>query len=105
MNADSVVFFSRVGNNLQKNMAMAAFRKNEISNADVPLSKGPFYKMIKVMTTINRLFPDAPPIFNMLVTARGEESSPRVFNTFNHWNVELQGISLYGWPKKSTCLV
>lgn len=77
------------------------FHVSERSNAEQPLSGGPFKSVLSALHRLQAAYPaEAAPIRTALVTARSAPAHKRVILTLRHWGVRLdEALFLGGRPK------
>ena len=97
------VLFSDASEKIYQKHGLEAFIKHEKKNAKKPLPKGPFAKLLKVISHIQKQFPmEKSPIRTSLITARDFATFERVIRTFDAWNVRVdEAFFLGGVEKKS----
>jgi 5'-nucleotidase len=84
---------------------LEAFHANEKSNAERPLSGGPFQRVLVSLHRIQQAFPaHAAPIRTALVTARSAPAHKRVILTLRHWGVRLDEALFLGGRDKGPFL-
>lgn len=78
-----------------------AFHEHEIKMADVPLSEGPFKKLLEAIHDIQKVFETGEcPIRTCLVTARSLPAHKRAILTLRAWGVDVdEAHFLGGWKK------
>lgn len=102
--ADAVIF-SDESECIYKARGLAAFEENERENAKKPLSAGPFANFLKIISDIQREFPeDNVPIRTALVTARCAPAHERVIRTLREWNVRIDEAFFLGGIEKKEIL-
>jgi 5'-nucleotidase len=78
-----------------------AFIAHERENAKNPLSKGPFFKFLKIVSEIQDKFPmESSPIRTALVTARSFSTHERVLGTLEGWGVRVDEAFFQGGVQK-----
>jgi 5'-nucleotidase len=78
-----------------------AFIAYEKENAKNPLSKGPFFKFLKIISEIQDRFPmESSPIRTALVTARSFSTHERVLGTLEGWGVRVDEAFFQGGVQK-----
>ena len=99
------VLFSEESEKIFKEKGLEAFIENEKINKDIPLNEGPFAKLLKVISTVQKELPTEKNPFRLaLVTARNSPSHIRVLNTLRSWNVELNEAFFLGGLDKDKVL-
>jgi len=97
---DAVIF----GNESEKvyhEGGLDAFIAHERENAKNPLSKGPFFKFLKIISEIQDKFPmESSPIRTALVTARNFSTHERVLGTLEGWGVRVDEAFFQGGVQK-----
>jgi 5'-nucleotidase len=97
---DAVIFGDESEKVYQEN-GLEAFIEYEKSNAQNPLSKGPFFKFLKTISEIQDKFPmEASPIRTALVTARNFSTHERVLGTLEGWGVRVDEAFFQGGVQK-----
>jgi 5'-nucleotidase len=100
--ADAVVF-SDESEQIYKNGGLEAFHENESKNSKVLLKEGPYAKLLKTLSKIQRKMEtgiELSPIRIAIVTARNSPSHMRVLNTLREWDVYVdEAFFLGGLPK------
>ena len=95
------VLFSDESERIYKKHGLEAFLKHERQNAKKPLPKGPFAKLLKVISRIQRKFPmEKAPIKTALITARNFSTFERVIRTFDAWSVRVDEAFFLGGVEK-----
>lgn len=99
------VIFSDESEAIYQRDGLAAFAEHERENAEKPLLEGPFAKLLKTISLVQRQFPeDAMPIRTALVTARNAPAHERVIRTLRAWNVRIDEAFFLGGIEKSEVL-
>ncbi len=99
------VIFSDESERIFQAEGLEAFAKHEQKNAQNPLPEGPFAKLLKTLSLIQKQFPkDESPIRTALVTARNAPAHERVIRTLRAWNVRIDEVFFLGGVKKSEVL-
>jgi len=95
------VLFSDESERIYKKKGLEAFLKHERKNARNPLPKGPFAKLLKVISKIQERFPlEKSPITTALITARNFSTFERVMRTFDAWGVRVDEAFFLGGVEK-----
>lgn len=96
------VLFSDESERIFQSKGLEAFEENEREYAKNPLKAGPFAKLLKTISDLQKEFgPDKAPIRTALVTARNVPAHERVIRTLRAWNVRIdEAFFLGGIPKK-----
>jgi 5'-nucleotidase len=95
------VLFSDESEKIYQKSGLEAFLKHERKNAKKPLPKGPFAKLLKVISRIQKEFPmEKAPIKTALITARDFSTFERVIRTFDAWNVRVDEAFFLGGVEK-----
>ncbi len=95
------VLFSDESEKIYKEKGLKAFLKHERKNARKPLPKGPFARLLKVISAIQARFPmEKSPIRTALITARNFSTFERVIHTFEAWNVRVDEAFFLGGVEK-----
>ena len=99
------VIFSDESERIYQNQGLQAFAEYEYKNAQKPLPAGPFAKLLKTLSVIQRQFSQGPvPIRTALVTARNAPAHERVIRTLRAWNVRIDEAFFLGGIEKSEVL-
>jgi len=99
------VLFSDDSEKVYKKGGLAAFRENERSKEQEPLSDGPFKPFLNALHQLQSLFTvDETPIRTALVTARGAPSHKRVILTLRKWGIRIDEALFLGGLDKSEFL-
>ncbi len=95
------VLFGDESEKIYQQYGLEAFMKHEMENAKNPLSKGPFFKFLKVISDIqDRFTMEQSPIRTALVTARNFTTHERVLRTLNAWGVRVDEAFFQGGVRK-----
>ena len=102
---DAVLFASESEKIFQK-QGMDAFLKYEQSNANMPLSKGPFANFLATIAEIQSMFKEdeTVPIRTALVTSRNAPAHERAIKTLRKWNVRVDEAFFLGGVSKKDVL-
>lgn len=100
------VIFSDEAERLYQEKGLGAFAEHEKENAENPLPEGPFAKLLKTISLVQKQFGDTGemPIRTALVTARSAPAHERVVRTLRAWNVRIDEAFFLGGIKKSDVL-
>ena len=99
------VIFSDESERIFQAEGLEAFAKHEQENAQNPLPEGPFAKLLKTLSLIQKQFPkDESPIRTALVTARNAPAHERVIRTLRAWGVRIDEVFFLGGVRKSEVL-
>lgn len=99
------VIFSDESERIFQAEGLEAFAEHEQKNAQNPLPEGPFAKLLKTLSLIQKQFPkDESPIRTALVTARNAPAHERVIRTLRAWDVRIDEVFFLGGVKKSEVL-
>jgi 5'-nucleotidase len=99
------VIFSDESERIYQAEGLRAFVEHEHANAQKPLPEGPFAKLLKTISAIQKKFPkDAVPLRTALVTARNAPAHERVIRTLRAWNVRIDEAFFLGGIEKSEVL-
>ncbi len=95
------VLFSDESERIYKEQGIDAFQAYEERNAQKSLPEGPFAKLLKTISKIQREYPPREaPIRTALVTARNAPAHERVIRTLRAWDVRIdEAFFLGGLPK------
>jgi 5'-nucleotidase len=95
------VIFGDESERVYQEQGLEAFIAHERDNAHKPLSKGPFFKLLKTISEIQERFPlEESPIRTALVTARNYTTHERVLETLNVWGVRVDEAFFQGGVQK-----
>lgn len=97
------VIFSDESEKIYQERGLEAFLEHEKRNAEKPLPEGPFAKLLKTLSYLQKEFGSESkevPIRTALVTARNYPAHKRVILTLRHWEVRIdEAFFLGGAPK------
>jgi 5'-nucleotidase len=95
------VLFSDESERVYKARKLPGFLENEKQNVNVPLSDGPFAKVLRIINNLQQCEIDGRKPFRIaLVTARGGDARERVLRTFDAWGLTVdESHFLSGFPK------
>jgi len=97
------VIFGDESEKVYQEKGLEAFIEYERTNAQNPLSKGPFFKFLKTISEIQDKFPmEGSPIRTALVTARNFSTHERVLGTLEGWRSFLPSPVLYAHLKDTS---
>ncbi len=95
------VLFGDESEKVYQEKGLEGFLEYEKANAKNPLSKGPFFKFLKVISSIqDRFGMEQSPIRTALVTARNFSTHERVLRTLNAWGVRVDEAFFQGGVRK-----
>ncbi len=101
---DAVIFSDEAERIYQKD-GLQAFSKHEEQNAKSPLPEGPFAKLLKTLSFIQKEYGEEDmPIRTALVTARNAPAHERVIRTLRAWDVRINEAFFLGGIEKSAVL-
>ena len=96
------VLFSEESEKIYQEFGLDAFLSHERANAKNPMSEGPFAKLLKVISNIQKHFPlEKAPIKTALITARNSTAQERVIRTLNAWDVRIDEAFYLGGVEKT----
>ena len=99
------VIFSDESEKIYQEQGLAAFAEHERENAQNPLPEGPFAKLLKTISLVQKQFPeDKMPIRTALVTARNAPAHERVVRTLRAWDVRIDEAFFLGGIEKAEVL-
>lgn len=99
------VIFSDEAERIYQADGLEAFAQHEQENAQKPLPEGPFAKLLKTISIIQKEFPEKEvPIRTALVTARNAPAHERVIRTLRAWDVRIDEAFFLGGIEKSDVL-
>lgn len=94
------VLFSPESEEIYQEHGLEAFLEHEKKNAEKPLPEGPFAKLLKTISYLQKQLGDKNPIRTALVTARNRPAHKRPILTLRHWGVRIdEAFFLGGAPK------
>ena len=96
------VIFSDESERIYQEHGLAAFAEHERQNAQNPLPEGPFAKLLKTISFVQKQFSEKDmPIRTALVTARNAPAHERVVRTLRAWDVRIDEAFFLGGIQKS----
>ena len=99
------VIFSDESEMVFKEQGLLAFEEHERLNAQKPLPAGPFAKLLRTISLVQKKFdPDEMPIRTALVTSRNAPAHERVIRTLMAWGVRIDEAFFLGGVQKSEVL-
>ena len=99
------VLFTDESERIYQKEGLEAFAEHEKINAMNPLPEGPFANFLKMISRIQKEFPEHEmPIRTALVTARGAPAQERVIRTLKDWNVHIDEVFFLGGVRKKEIL-
>ncbi len=99
------VLFSDESERIYQEQGLEAFAEHEHINAQKPLPEGPFAKLLKTISAIQKEYPQGQvPIRTALVTARNAPAHERVVRTLRAWDVRIDEAFFLGGIEKSEIL-
>jgi 5'-nucleotidase len=99
------VIFSDESERIFQSKGLQAFAEHEKENAQKPLPEGPFAKLLKTISFLQKQFrPEDSPIRTALVTARNAPAHERVIRTLRAWEVRIDEAFFLGGLEKSEIL-
>ena len=98
------VLFSDESEKIYKEKGLEAFVENERDNAKKLLPEGPFAKLLKTLSYLQKQFGEDSPIRTALVTARNAPAHERVIRTLREWDVRIDEAFFLGGMSKSDIL-
>lgn len=102
------VIFSDESERIFQTQGIEAFERHERENAMKPLPEGPFARLLKALSYIQKGFKPEdgmkPPIRTALVTARSSPAHERVIRTLRAWDVTIDETFFMGGVAKSAIL-
>ena len=99
------VIFSDVSERIYQAGGLQAFAEHERKNALKPLPEGPFAKLLKTISFIQKGFSkELAPIRTALVTSRNAPAHERVIRTLRAWDVRIDEAFFLGGIDKSKVL-
>lgn len=98
------VLFSDESERIFQKSGLEAFEENERNNAMNPMKAGPFAKLLKTISDLQKEFALDGPIRTALVTARSAPAHERVIRTLRAWDVRIDEAFFLGGICKSDVL-
>lgn len=99
------VLFSDESERIYQAQGLEAFEAHERANAKKPLPEGPFAKLLRSISAIQKEYPaETAPIRTALVTARSAPAHERVIRTLRAWDVRIDEAFFLGGVRKSDIL-
>ena len=102
------VIFSDESERIFQTQGIEAFENHERENATKPLPEGPFARLLKALSFMQKNFMSdderAAPIRTALVTARSSPAHERVIRTLRAWDVAIDETFFMGGVAKSEVL-
>ena len=99
------VIFSDEAERIYQEQGLDAFAEHERMNAQNPLPEGPFAKLLKTISLVQKRFPeDKMPIRTALVTARNAPAHERVVRTLRAWDARIDEAFFLGGIEKAEVL-
>lgn len=99
------VIFSDESEKIYQEEGLSAFAEHERQNAQKPLPEGPFAKLLKTLSLVQKKFSaENMPIRTALVTARNAPAHERVIRTLRAWDVRIDEAFFLGGITKSEVL-
>ncbi len=99
------VLFSDESERIFQKEGLDAFAQHEKQNALKPLPEGPFAKLLKAISRIQKEFINLEmPIRTALVTARSSPAHERVIRTLQVWDVKIDEVFFLGGVRKAEIL-
>lgn len=99
------VIFSDEAERIYQAEGLDAFARHEEEKARQPLPEGPFAKLLKTISLIQKSFgEEESPIRTALVTARCAPAHERVVRTLRAWNVRIDEAFFLGGIEKTQVL-
>jgi 5'-nucleotidase len=102
------VLFSDESERIYQEHGLEKFNKNEVANADNPLSPGPFksffIKLAGIQAQFCNLDDNDMPIRTLLITARSMPAHTRVIKTIRSWGVGVDEAIFLAGAKKGSFL-
>lgn len=99
------VIFSDESERIYQEKGLKAFAEHEQENAKSPLPEGPFAKLLRTISYIQKEYSeDTTPIRTALVTARNAPAHERVIRTLRAWDVRIDEAFFLGGIEKSEVL-
>lgn len=99
------VLFSDESERIYKEQGLEAFLEHERKNRDNNLPEGPFAKLLKTLSLVQKQFePGRCPVKIALVTARSSPTHARVVHTLRAWGVTIDKAFFLGGVAKDKVL-
>lgn len=100
------VLFSAESEKVFKQQGLDAFIRHETTQADVPLSKGPFANFLMTISNLQQMYElqEQSPIRTALVTSRSAPAHERAIKTLRNWGVRVDEAFFLGGVSKTDIL-
>lgn len=99
------VLFTDESERIYQEQGIESFLSHEKMNAQNPLAAGPFAKLLRTLSDLQRQFSrDESPIRTALVTARNAPAHERVIRTLREWDVRIDEAFFLGGMGKQEVL-
>lgn len=98
------VIFSDESERVYQEKGLSAFTEHEKARAREPLPEGPFAKLLKTISLVQKNYGEGCPIRTALVTARNAPAHERVIRTLRAWDVRIDEALFLGGYDKSEVL-
>lgn len=99
------VLFSDASEQIYQADGLEAFEENERLQAENPMEAGPFAKLLKTISDLQKEFePSQVPIRTALVTSRSAPAHERVIRTLRAWDVRIDEAFFLGGIEKKAVL-
>ncbi len=99
------VLFSEESEKIYQEQGLEAFQKHEQENREKNLPEGPFAKLLKMLSYVQKKCPvDDRPVRIAIVTARSAPAHARVIKTLRDWGVDVNNAFFLGGVSKDRVL-
>ncbi len=98
------VLFSDESERISKQQGLDAFTRNEAENSEIPLTSGPFKRVLKALHKIQQATEGEQGIRTALVTARSAPAHKRVLLTLRKWGIRIDESLFLGGRDKGAFL-
>lgn len=98
------VIFSEESERIFQEKGLEAFLTHEQENAQNPLNKGPFYKLLSAIALIQKELGEENVIRTALITARNTPAHKRAILTLRMWGIRIDEAFFLGGVSKSAVI-
>lgn len=99
------VLFSEESERIYQQEGLEAFLKHERENQNKNLPEGPFAKLLKMLSYVQKKCPfESRPVRIAIVTARSAPAHARVIKTLRDWDVDVDNAFFLGGVSKDNVL-
>lgn len=103
---DAVIFGPESERIFKSDGGIRAFREHEERNALIPMKEGPFYPLLRLLSSIQSAAGEEKPIpvHIAIITARDCPAHKRVFYTLRAWGIQVKTLFFMGGVSKDEVL-